>query len=118
MPWQMNPVIVLFWGLAILGAVGVYVILRAIRRLVELRKARVFRVHQLERQVKELTERIRPLEGAATSEAVELILSFRLSTFGRTLQNTRSESVRNADRLERNPQLEVETPDLEIEHYQ
>ena len=78
----MDPVIVLFWGLAILGVVGVYRILRAVRRLVQLRKARLSREYKLERQVKELTERIRQLEGATTSEAVGLILSFRISSAG------------------------------------
>ena len=82
MQWQMNPVIVMLWGLAILGAVGVYFILRGIRRLVQLRKARLSREYELERQVKELTERLRQLEGATTIEAVELISSFRLPGAG------------------------------------
>ena len=59
MRWQTTGIVVMLFGIAILRTLGVYLILREIRRLVELRKARLSRVHQLERPVKELTERIR-----------------------------------------------------------
>lgn len=74
--WQMAGIVMTMFGTLILCTVAVY---EGIRRLVQLRKARLSREYELERQVKELTERIRQLE-ATTSEAVELILSFRLSS--------------------------------------
>ena len=74
--WQMAGIVMTMFGTLILCTVVVY---EGIRRLVQLRKARLSREYELERQVKELTERIRQLE-ATTSEAVELILSFRLSS--------------------------------------
>ena len=65
-------------------------IFRDIRRLVQLRRARLSRVYQLERQVKELIGRIRQLEVTTSSEAwqlanspalaVRLISSYRLSS--------------------------------------
>ncbi len=76
----MAGIVMMFLGIVVLGAVGVYVIFREIRRLVQLRRARLSRVYQLERQVKGLIGRIRQLEGATTSEAVRLISSYRLSS--------------------------------------
>lgn len=86
----MAGVVMMFLGIVVLGAVGVYVIFREIRRLVQLRRARLSRVYQLERQVKGLIGRIRQLEGTTTrgspaafdasSEAVRLISSYRLSS--------------------------------------
>ena len=86
----MAGIVMMFLGIVVLGAVGVYVIFREIRRLVQLRRARLSRVYQLERQVKELIGRIRQLEVTTTSEAVRLasypseavrlISSYRLSS--------------------------------------
>lgn len=82
----MAGVVMMFLGIVVLGAVGVYVIFREIRTLVQLRRARLSRVYQLERQVKGLIGRIRQLEGTTTSdalwadEAVRLISSYRLSS--------------------------------------
>ena len=51
----MAGIVMMFLGIVVLGAVGVYVIFREIRRLVQLRRARLSRVYQLERQVKSLS---------------------------------------------------------------
>ena len=45
----MTGIVMMLFGIAILRTLGVYLVLREIRRLVELRKARLSRVHQLER---------------------------------------------------------------------
>ena len=91
----MAGIVMMLLGIVILGAVGVYVIVRDIRRLVELRRARLTRVNQLERQVKELIERVRQLEGL-----LELDRQHRLQASphitGRYLTTTKALCIDNA----------------------
>lgn len=91
----------MLFGTAIFVVLGAYLIVREIRRLVQLRKARLSRMYKLEQQVKELTERTRQLEleGPTTSEAVALISSFRLSGAGSSVARMLRHMEQRADAL-------------------
>jgi type II secretory pathway component PulM len=92
----MAGIVMVMFGTLILCVVVVYV---GIRRQVQLRKAELSREYKLEQQVKELTERIRQLEGATTSEAVALISSFRLSGAGSSVARLLRHMEQRADAL-------------------